>query len=206
MREFFWRKNQGIMQKRMIYRELRAEKRSGGDGKEECPYSFIYYMRAQGRTYAVKHTAVKGKRQGGKKRAGRTHKAGEGNASARSQSLPHRGTENSFTMVYIYWNFSFNVLKLKFKPGTRLLLAVKAKGSGRDNRGLSRESWQKISVNHPASYLPENVKCLIFWHWVSNFLTLQKTGIFIRYWLSRPILFGTIFAINIVKTRSTYCL
>ena len=66
----------------------------------QSPY--IYYMRARGRTYAVKHTAVKGKRQGGEKRAGRTHKAGEGNASARSQSLPHRGTENSFTMVYIY--------------------------------------------------------------------------------------------------------
>ena len=36
------------MQKRMIYRQLRAEKRSGGDGKEECPYSlYILYARAR---------------------------------------------------------------------------------------------------------------------------------------------------------------
>lgn len=86
----------------MIYRQLRAKKEAAGSGRRNARTPYIYYMRARGRTYAVKHTAVKGKRQGGEKWAGRTHKAGEGNASARSQSLPHRGTENSFTMVYIY--------------------------------------------------------------------------------------------------------
>ena len=36
------------MQKRMIYSELKAKKRSGGDGKEECPYSlYILYARAR---------------------------------------------------------------------------------------------------------------------------------------------------------------
>ena len=86
----------------MIYRKLRSKKEAAGTGRRSARTPYIYYMRARRRTYAVKHTAVKGKRQGGEKRAGRTHKAGEGNASARSQSLPHRGTENSFTMVYIY--------------------------------------------------------------------------------------------------------
>ncbi|ADY37184.1 hypothetical protein Bacsa_2650 [Phocaeicola salanitronis DSM 18170] len=86
----------------MIYSELKAKKEAAGTGRRNARTPYIYYMRARGRPYAVKHTAVKGKRQGGKKRAGRTHKAGEGNASARSQSLPHRGRENSFTMVYIY--------------------------------------------------------------------------------------------------------
>ena len=90
------------MQKRMIYSELKAKKRSGGNGKEECPYSlYILYARAR-KDVCCKTYGSQGERQGGKKRAERTHKAGEGNASARSQSLPHRGTENSFTMVYIY--------------------------------------------------------------------------------------------------------
>ena len=55
------------MQKRMIYSELRAKKRSGGDGKEECPYSlYILYARAS-KAYAVKHTAGKGKSREGRK-------------------------------------------------------------------------------------------------------------------------------------------
>lgn len=67
------------MQKHMIYRQLRAKKEAAGSGRRNARTPYIYYMRARGRTYAVKHTAVKGKRQGGEKRAGRTHKAGEGN-------------------------------------------------------------------------------------------------------------------------------